>query len=252
MTSAFEILPAIDLRGGRVVRLQQGDFARETVFGDDPVAVAESFAQQGARWLHVVDLDGARSGTSAHVEVIARIVAAVDPTVAVEVAGGMRSAADVERVLASGAARVVIGTAAIADPSFASGLVERHGSDRIVVAVDVREGQAIGHGWVAGAVGVPVPAALDALTAAGVTVFEVTAIARDGLADGPDLGLYRDLVGRVDGRVIASGGIRDGADIEAARAAGCAGVIIGRALYDGSLSLSAALAAVGAGWPGGQ
>ena len=128
----FDILPAIDLLGGRVVRLEQGDFARATAYSDDPVAVAEAFADEGARWLHVVDLDGSKSGVPAHTDVIAAIVSAVGDRVAVEVAGGLRTPGAVESVLAAGAARVVVGTAALRDPSFVAGLVARHGcrSDR--------------------------------------------------------------------------------------------------------------------------
>jgi phosphoribosylformimino-5-aminoimidazole carboxamide ribotide isomerase len=241
--SGFDILAAIDLRGGRVVRLEQGDFDRETSFADDPVAVAQSFVDQGARWLHVVDLDGARSGTPAHADVIGAIVAAVGERVAVEVAGGLRSSEAVDAVLAHGARRVVVGTAALRDPGFAGRLVERHGSAAIAVALDVRQGLAVGQGWVPGSGGVPVEPALDALAAVGVETFEVTAIDRDGVLAGPDLDLYRRLVARGRGAIIASAGIASTADLAAIRELGCRGAIIGRALYDGRLSLEAALSA---------
>lgn len=243
MTSDFQILPAIDLRGGRVVRLEQGDFARETAFSDDPVAVAVEFADAGARWLHVVDLDAARDGASSNGEVIEAIVRAVGTRLAVEVAGGLRSASAVADALATGASRAVIGTAAIADPAFAGGLIAAHGPDRIAVALDVRDGLARGHGWQDGARGVPVDAALEALAGAGVRIFEVTAIDRDGTHAGPDLDLYERLTAYRRGAIIASAGISSEGDIAAVRTIGCAGAIIGRALYDGRLRLEDALEA---------
>lgn len=249
MTSGFEILPAIDLRGGRVVRLEQGDFLRETSFSDDPVAVARSFADAGARWLHVVDLDGARNGMPAHGAVIRAIVAAVGDGVAVEVAGGLRSAEAVAEVLASGASRVVVGTAALADAAFAARLVATHGVKRVAVAIDVRDGQAMGHGWAADSAGVDAADAILTLAGVGIATFEVTAIDRDGLLGGPDLALYERLVGRLGGlgqghgSIIASAGIATTGHIAAVRAIGCTGAIIGRALYDGRLSLVDALRA---------
>lgn len=247
MASAFKILPAIDLRGGRVVRLEQGDFARETAFSDDPVTVALGFVDAGATWLHVVDLDGARTGEPAHGEVIAAIVSSVGERASVEVAGGLRSDAAVARSLAAGAARAVVGTAALADPGLAGRLVTGHGPDRIAVAIDVRDGLAVGHGWSATAAGVDAEPAIRSLVGEGVRVFEVTAIDRDGLMGGPDLRLYGHLLGALgtDTTIIASAGIASIHDLEAARAVGCAGAIVGRALYDGSLDLAAAIAALG-------
>jgi phosphoribosylformimino-5-aminoimidazole carboxamide ribotide isomerase len=241
LTSGFEILPAIDLRGGRVVRLEQGDFARETAFADDPVAVARDFVDRGTRWLHVVDLDGARSGRPAQVDVIARIVAAVGGCAQVEVAGGLRDEAAVSQALASGAARAVVATAALADPTFAARLVDAHGADRIVVALDVRDGLAVGAGWRDGAPGRRVDDALADLAARGVSTFEVTAIDRDGLLSGPDLELLGSLVHAGRGAIIASGGIASIDDLLATRAIGCRGAIIGRAIYDGTLDTGSAL-----------
>jgi phosphoribosylformimino-5-aminoimidazole carboxamide ribotide isomerase len=242
LASGFDILPAIDLRGGRVVRLEQGDFDRETAFSNDPLAVAESFAAQGARWLHVVDLDGARTGEPAHGAVVRSITEAVGNRVAVEVAGGLRSQASVSTVLDAGAARAVVGTAALEDPALLATLVHTFGADRIAVALDVRDGRAIGHGWTADAPGRAVETALAGLASRGATTFEVTAIERDGLLGGPDLDLYRRLVGMELGSIIASAGIVSTSDIAAVRALGCTGAIIGRALYDGRLDLSSALA----------
>ena len=246
MTSGFDILPAIDLRAGRVVRLRQGDFERETAFSEDPVAVARSFAEAGARWLHVVDLDGARSGEPAHERVIHDVVRAVGGELAVEVAGGLRTEASVASALALGAARAVVGTAALRDPAFAGRLVATHGADRIAVALDVRDGMALGEGWRADAPGVRAEDALAALAAEGVATFEATAIDRDGLLGGPDLELLRRLVALDQGRVIASGGVATIDDVLAARAMGCAGAIVGRALYEGSFDLAAAISAGGA------
>lgn len=240
----FTLLPAIDLRAGRVVRLVRGDFASETVYGDDPVAVATGFADGGAAGLHVVDLDGARSGAAVNAEAIARIVETVGDRLLVEVAGGIRDARRAAELLALGAGRVVVGTAALADPEFARDLVDRHGTGSVAVALDVRDGLAVGGAWAAGASGFPVLEALERLADAGVAVFEVTAIARDGTFEGPDLALLGDCVGARRGAVIASGGIASGPDLRAVRDLGCAGAIVGRALYEGRLTLAEALAAL--------
>ena len=240
--ATFEILAAIDLRGGRVVRLRQGDFARETAYADDPVAVATGFVDGGARWLHVVDLDGARDGRPAHAGVIERILDAVGDRADVEVAGGLRRGADVAAVLHAGATRAVVGTAAIADPAVVADLVAAHGPDAVVVAVDVRDGLAVGSGWVPGAAGLSLDETLRRLGAAGVRWIEVTAIARDGTLEGPDMALLRRVVETDRMQVIAAGGIARIEDLVAVRDLGCAGAIVGRALYDGTLDLGAALA----------
>lgn len=242
VTRPFEILPAIDLRGGRVVRLRQGDFTRETAYSDDPAGVAVAFADAGVQWLHVVDLDGARTGTPANSAAVASIVAAVGERVRVEVAGGLRDRATVAQALAAGAARAVIGTAAIRDAAFVAELVAAHGADRIAVAIDVRDGQAVGEGWAKDAPGIDLNDALDRLAAAGITIFEVTSIDRDGLLGGPDLTLYRRLVTSTSASIIASGGVATADHLRELRAAGCAGAIVGRAIYEGRISLAEALA----------
>jgi phosphoribosylformimino-5-aminoimidazole carboxamide ribotide isomerase len=243
LATAFEILPAIDLRGGRVVRLQQGDFDRETEFSDDPAAVARAFVAAGARWLHVVDLDGARTGEPAHTRAIQAVVSAVGDRAAVEVAGGLRTEASVGAVLATGARRAIVGTAALRDPAFAGGLVATHDADRIGVAIDVRDGRALGDGWRAGASGMAPEEAVARLLDAGVTLFEATAIDRDGLLGGPDLDLLTRLVARAGGRgsVIASGGVSSMDDLRAIRELGCSGAIVGRALYEARLDLAEAI-----------
>jgi phosphoribosylformimino-5-aminoimidazole carboxamide ribotide isomerase len=241
--SRFEILPAIDLVGGRVVRLRQGDFDRSEVFSDDPVAVAASFQAAGARWLHVVDLDGARSGRPCHTDVIARILSEVGDRVLCEIAGGLRTEDSVAAVLGAGANRAVLGTAALQNPSLAARLVGRFGTAHIAVAIDVRDGLALGEAWRSGARGPTVKEAVARLVDAGVTVFETTAVGRDGILAGPDLELLESVIA-FGCKVIASGGIRSIADLLAVRDIGCTGAIVGRALYDGSLDLAEALAAV--------
>ena len=246
LASEFELLPAIDLIGGRVVRLEQGDFERETAFSTDPLAVATEFASGGATWLHVVDLDGARTGRPSHVGFVGAIAAALGPKVRIDLAGGLRTLEAIDEGLAAGAARVVIGTAALTDPAIPAAAVAAYGADRIAVALDVRDGLAIGEGWRSGAPGVPPDDAIRRLADVGVTTFEVTSIAGDGLLGGPDLALLGELVDVGRGRVIASGGVARVEDIEAVRRLGCAGAIVGRALYDGSLDLAAAVAAASA------
>src|SRR6476661_1007847 len=242
LASSFDIIPAIDLRGGRVVRLEQGSFDRETAFSDDPVAVARRFLDGGARWLHVVDLDGARTGRSVHGSVIRSIIEAVGDNASIEVAGGLRSEADVGAILDAGAARAVIGTRARRDQGFVQRCLAAHGPAAIIVALDVRQGHAYGEAWSPGAAGGSPAGALITLADTGVMTFEVTAIERDGLLVGPDLGLMRGLVGLGRGAVIASGGIASLGDIDDLIEVGCSGAIVGRALYDGSLDLRDALA----------
>jgi phosphoribosylformimino-5-aminoimidazole carboxamide ribotide isomerase len=244
LPEGFQLLPAIDLRGGNVVRLSEGDFSRETVYGSDPAEVARSFAAAGARWIHVVDLDGARDGARRQTEVVARIVAAAGESIACEVAGGLRDEAAVAEVLEAGAARAVIGTAAVREPALAGRLVARFGWERIAVALDVREGLAVGQGWVPGASGVPVEEAIVGLAEQGARTFVVTAIERDGLLAGPNLELLARMVALRQGDIVASAGVSSLADVAAVRALGCTGAIIGRALYEGRLDLAEAVRAV--------
>lgn len=243
---SFELLPAIDLRGGRVVRLAEGDFARETVYGTDPVEVALGFAAAGTNWIHIVDLDGARDGTRRQTEAVARVVAAVGERVACEVAGGLRDEAAVQAVLVAGAARAVVGTAALRNPDLVARLITRFGADRIAVALDVREGMAVGQGWMPGAAGVAVEAALTRLSARGARTFIVTAIERDGLMSGPNLELLGRMVGLGRGEIIASAGVSSFYDIAAIRSAGCVGAVVGRAIYEGRLDLASAIRTISA------
>lgn len=237
--SAFELTPAIDLRGGTVVRLREGDFARSTAYSADPVSVAVRFAEAGARWIHVVDLDGAVAGRPIQGGAITELRAAVPSRTSLEVGGGIRTPEDVRAALTI-AQRVVIGTRLLTEPAFAVEAVRTHGSERIVAAIDVRGGRAVGSGWVGGASGLPLAAAWARAREAGIRRAIVTAIDRDGTLDGPDLDLLASLVADGAIEVIASGGIRDLDDVLALSELGCAGAIVGRAIYEGTLDLAAA------------
>lgn len=240
----FELLPAIDIAGGRVVRLLRGDFGAVTTYGDDPVAAAVTFADAGASWLHVVDLDGARAPDARQVDLVRAVVERVGERARVEVAGGLRDEAGAAAMIEAGAARVVVGTAALREPAFAVRLVDRLGPERVAVALDVRDGLAVGHGWVPGSPGVPVEQAIWDLADAGVATFEVTAIDRDGTLEGPDLVLLARAVALGRGAIVASAGIGTPGDLRAVRALGCTGAIVGRALYEGRLTISGALEAL--------
>ncbi len=238
----MELIPAIDLLRGQVVRLAEGDFARVTGYGDDPVLVAQTWVAQGATRLHLVDLEAARDGTRSQATMIDRVVAAAG--VPCQVAGGIRDAETAASLLDGGVDRVVLGTALIADPDLGGRLVERWGVDRIVAAVDVRDDIAIGGGWTADAQGMPAMGFVTRLRSAGVGWFAVTAIARDGLLTGPDLALL-DKAARAAGgaeRVIASAGVSTLDDIVSLASAGYGGAILGRALYEGGIDLAEAIA----------
>ncbi len=235
------VYPAIDLRGGRCVRLVQGDPAREHVFSDDPVATARRWVAEGARALHVVDLDGALGGRAAQTHLLEAIAAAVP--VPVQWGGGLRTEADVEAALARGAARVVIGTRAL-EEAFLRRVLERWGPERIVAGLDVR-GEAVAvEGWQAAA-GVSLGEAAARLRAWGAREVVHTQVRRDGMLAGPDLdGVRRVTAGGL--RAVASGGVAAPADVAALAAIpGVAGAIVGRALYAGRLRLADALAAAG-------
>ncbi len=239
---AFDVIPAIDLRAGRVVRLREGDFERETIFDPDPVAVARGFAAAGARWIHVVDLDGARAGERRQAGIVGAIRAGLPSTIRLQVAGGLRSANAIAAALET-ADRVLVGTALIRDPASVRGLVKGVGPERLLAALDVRDGRVVGEGWRPDAQAISVDEARDRVADAGVSIVAVTAIARDGGLGGPDLELLGWFARDPAFRVLASGGIRSLADLESVRAVGCVGAIVGRALYEGVLDLGEALAA---------
>ncbi|MDR5708593.1 MAG: 1-(5-phosphoribosyl)-5-[(5-phosphoribosylamino)methylideneamino]imidazole-4-carboxamide isomerase, partial [Armatimonadota bacterium] len=220
---------------GRVVRLRQGDYRQATVYGEDPVEVARRWRAEGAEWLHVVDLDGARWGIPRHLAVVARIVA---EGVHVQLGGGLRREEDLARAFEAGVARVVLGTAALRDLRWLEQMTVRFG-DRIAVALDVREGRVMVGGWQEEA---PLPferAALRCLEA-GVQRLVVTDVQVDGMLAGPNLDLLRRAVA-LGVPVLASGGIRSTEDLRALRRLGVEGAIVGRAIYEGTLSVSEAL-----------
>jgi phosphoribosylformimino-5-aminoimidazole carboxamide ribotide isomerase len=237
----MELWPAIDVRGGRCVRLLQGDYDRETVFADDPVAQAQAFVAAGARRLHVVDLDGARAGVPVQVDLVGRIVAAAG--VPVQLGGGARSRDAVAACLDAGVSRVVIGSLAIHEPETFSALA-REFPDRIVLGLDARDGRVAVHGWreTSAVTAVDVARRHAALPLAAV-VF--TDIATDGMLSGPNLAALADMIAATPRPVIASGGIANAADIRAVAAAGAAGCIVGRALYSGAMTLPEAVVAAG-------
>ncbi len=234
------IYPAIDLLEGRAVRLRQGDPSRRTEFGDDPVAVARRWVERGASWLHVVDLDGALAGAPRHLDFIERLCRYA--AVPVQVGGGLRAMTDLDAVFYAGAARAILGTGAL-DPELLAAAIGRFG-ERIAVALDARDGLVVIHGW-QDTTSLSLTDAAVRLAEAGVPRFIYTSVARDGMMRGPDLAGLASLRAAVGTPVILSGGIASLGDITAAAQAGAEGAIIGRALYDGRLSLDDALRAAG-------
>jgi phosphoribosylformimino-5-aminoimidazole carboxamide ribotide isomerase len=226
------VIAAIDLRGGRAVRLVQGDPAEETTYSGDPVEVAGRFQGEGARRLHVVDLDAAL-GEGDNREMIEAICRSVQ--VPVQVGGGIRSMEDIGAILALGAKRVILGTAAAADPGFVRRAIEEY-AEGIVVAIDVRGGHVMVRGWTEE--GPPLTEAVAALDEVGAPRYLVTSIARDGTLKGPDLKLYEDVLELTSTPVIASGGVRDADDVWALRDLGCEAVVVGKSLYERTLKLS--------------
>lgn len=231
------IYPAIDQRDGKCVRLVEGDFARETVFDDDPVVAARRWHDDGATWLHVVDLDGARTGESHNLGAIAAIAAGV--TCPVQVGGGVRSIEAAERLFAAGAARVVVGTAIVIDPTLVDELVRRF-PGKVVAGLDARDGKLAISGWLEQGE-VDATAAARSLPGRGIDTVVYTDIRRDGTLTGPNLEALREMIAIPGVNVIASGGIGSIDDVRTVADAGADGVIIGRALYDGRVSLADAL-----------
>ena len=244
--AALIVFPAIDLKAGQVVRLAEGDMDRATIYGDDPAAQARAFADAGASHLHVVDLDGAFAGASVNGDAVRGIVAAFPGRV--QLGGGIRDAAAVERWFAAGVSRVVIGTAALERPQFVRDMAVAYPGS-IVVAVDARGGMVATKGW-ADVSDVPVLDLARRFEDVGVAALLFTDVGRDGLLKGCNVAATVALAQAVAIPVIASGGVADIADIHALAAHvrdGVEGVITGRALYDGRLDLREALAVAGAG-----
>ncbi|MDQ1437675.1 MAG: phosphoribosylformimino-5-aminoimidazole carboxamide ribotide isomerase [Acidimicrobiaceae bacterium] len=241
----MELFPAIDLRDGKCVRLKQGDYSQETVYGGDPVAMAQEFEEDGARWIHVVDLDAARTGRPENRDVVAEIAGGVG--VPVQSGGGIRDEFSAEALLERGIARIVIGTAAVEQPRLVRRLASRH-PGRIAVGLDARHGEAAVRGWTEGS-GVTVLEAIAWFDDAGVAAFIVTDIARDGMLTGPDVEGLAGVLGATRAEVVASGGVGSLDDLRALAALEVsgrrlAGVIVGKAIYEGVFTVSEALKAL--------
>ena len=234
--STFTILPAVDLRGGRCVRLLQGREDAETVYGNDPVSMARRWADEGAEYLHVVDLDGAFQGESTQHELIGQIISSV--SIPVEVGGGLRTDEDVRRMIGYGAARAILGTRAWSEPEQIAKLVAEFGA-KVAVGIDARDGRVQIRGWTetTGLTAVDLAKKADAM---GVATLIVTDTATDGMLQGPNLKAMEAICGTVKCNVIASGGVTTPGDIRALRALGkpnLAGAIVGKALYEGASTL---------------
>ena len=238
------LYPAIDIRDGHAVRLTQGDYDRETAYDDDPVEAAKRWVAEGARWLHVVDLDGARAGEPVNLEHVRRIVAAVG--VPIQLGGGLRDSKKVEEALSAGVERVVLGTAAARDPDVAEAIAAAHG-DRVVAAVDARGGEVAAEGWTR-ASGMTPAALAQILSQRGIQRFIYTPVEVDGMMEGPDLESLHEVAGATEAEVVYSGGVGSLGDLERLGSLGIenlGGVIVGRALYEGRFSVSQAQAALG-------
>ena len=233
----FTPIPAVDIRGGRCVRLVQGDFSRETRYADDPAEMARHWESEGATRLHVVDLDGARDGIRANADAIARLIASV--SIPVQVGGGVRSLASAKELLDQGADRVVVGTRAAEDPEAMLAWTDALGAEQLVIGVDARDGKLATHGWMnptdLGAVRF-----CERLAGMGVRRVIYTDVSRDGLLAGPNVEMTRELARVI--RVIGSGGVSSVEHLKALSVAGAEGAIVGTALYEGRLSLKEALA----------
>lgn len=237
------LLPAIDILDGKAVRLARGDFGERTIYDADPVHAARRWVAEGARALHVVDLDGARDGAPVNIEQIGRIASAVD--VPVQVGGGLRTIEAVRETVAAGAARVILGTAAYTDVDLVDQALAEH-RDRIVVSIDARNGLLATAGWTE-QTEIPAASAMEALGRRGVARFIYSSIERDGMLTGPDLDEVARVADVVRGTFVYSGGVSSVQDLEALaelRQVNLAGVIVGKALYEGRLSIADAQAAL--------
>lgn len=239
--SKFQIYPAIDLRGGKCVRLFQGDYAQETVYGDSPVDMAKKFVDAGAEWIHMVDLDGAKDGVRINDQVV---IEAAKLPVNVQIGGGIRSREDIEYYLSNGISRVIIGSLAIRNPELVVSFIEEFGADRIVIGIDAKDGMAATEGWIETS-GQSAQDVAAFFTAHGAKHFIYTDIATDGTLQGPNIDANKTLVDSPSAGVIVSGGIGTLDDIKNVKAAAenspISGVIIGKALYENRFTLEEAL-----------
>ena len=234
----MDVIPAIDLRGGRCVRLYQGDYAQEEVFGTDPVALALRWQEEGATFLHVVDLDGAASGEPANLDAIRAIVEAVN--VPVEVGGGIRDMKKADTLAEYGVSRLVLGTAAVENPDFLAAMLERYGAERVAVSVDARDGWAAVRGWLQSS-HIRALDLMQQMAAIGVSCLEYTDISRDGTLTEPNFEGVMEAVNNVSAHIIAAGGIANARHLERLAGLGVDGAIVGTALYTGAVDLREAL-----------
>jgi len=234
----LEVIPSIDLRGGRVVRLYQGDYDREITYSDDPVAVALRWENAGAPRIHVVDLDGAATGLPVNLAIVEEIVSRVG--LPVQVGGGIRDMVTAERLLSTGVQRVVFGTAAIRDPALVRDACRKLGAEHIVVGIDARDGRVAVQGWTESSDATAADLA-NSMAVAGVARFIYTDIGVDGTLAGPNLQAVIDLMKAVGKPIISAGGIGSLADLEQLDQVGVEGVILGSALYRGRVDLSEAV-----------
>ena len=238
------IFPAIDIRGGKCVRLLKGDFAQETVFSDDPAAMARKWQQQGAQFLHLVDLDGALAGKSQNLATVRAILAVV--TIPVELGGGIRTMANIDEVLALGVRRIILGSVAVHDPDLVKAACAKYGN-RVVVGIDAKDGIVAVDGWgVSG--NVQVGSLAKAMAEAGVRTIIYTDIARDGTLEGVNVEATARLARESGIRIVASGGVKSVEDIRALKAYekdGIEGVIVGKSIYMGTLDLQEAIEIAG-------
>ena len=243
---AFEILPSIDIRGGNVVDLYQGDFNRETVYADTSEEVAQRFIASGAHWIHIVDLDGSRDGSGANRALIRQIATVAAPAGAkLELGGGIRSLEAIERALADGMTRVIIGTAAVEQPDMVTQAIDRFGAEAIVVGIDSRGGMVATRGWTA-ASQLPATTLAQQMIERGVVRFICTDITRDSTLTEPNFEALADLARAAStsgASVIASGGVTTVDQVRRLRSLGLEGAVIGSALYAGKLKLEDALSA---------
>ncbi len=234
------IIPAIDLIGGQAVRLMKGDYNKVTVYGDNPVSVARGFEDEGAELLHVVDLDGAKDGSTANLETVKKIIE--NTSLSVEIGGGVRDMERVKRYIDIGADRIIIGTAAVTDREFLKQAVDTYG-DRIVVGVDIKDGYVAVKGWLELSE-LKCESFCTELWALGVGTIIVTDISKDGMLSGTNIELYRELSKQFNMNIIASGGVSTMEDIATLRDMNMYGAIVGKAIYTGDIKLKDAIALV--------
>ena len=237
----MEVIPAVDLRGGKCVRLYQGDYGRETVYSEDPVEVAGHWASCGAQRLHVIDLDGARTGSLENLDVIERIASAVE--VPVQCGGGVRTISAARRLLSIGVQRVLIGTTAVDSPDEVERMCAELGPDAVAVSVDARDGYVAVKGWTEGTASTAVEV-IDSMARLGVARFMYTDISRDGTLTGPNFSAIESLTAETDARLMVAGGISSQEHLRRLSKMAVESAIVGRALYTGDIDLEQALASL--------